>query len=340
MESLLSGYFSVVHRDGWNPQKEDLKMQTDRFWVGRVICATMLPIVVCVVAVTAKADTQGLGPGGGDFQYAWARATVPGAEDEMLAPDLAEADSTCPFGWIPDNNTIEAHAKGEILADTQGRNKAWCRVTHRDTNNDYGGGLACGADVETFTPFTFASDTISPGESFTVNMDVSIDGILQANEGGNLVGMETEAHVETLIAIIRKSDETGILGAQGEVYWTSIHGDDGVYYTLDAVDMLENAATTEDETCTVSYADTLTFEAEIGEEYWFYFDLATGVSASDWPDGYTGPLDTLAVADFYDTSSYAITTSADAELQVIPEPATLALLAVGGVAMIRRRRLP
>jgi len=302
--------------------------------LARVFCAAAL----CAVAATAKADVDGLGPGGGDSQYAWARATVPAAEEEMLAPELAEADSTCWFSWIPGYQDIEAHAKGEILADTQGQNKAWCRVTHRDTTNEYGGGLACGADVETFTPFVFTSDSMNPGEPFTVNMDVAIDGFLQANEGGNLLGMESGAHVETLIAIVRQSDDAAVLEVEGEAYWTSIYGDSGVYYTLDAVDMLENACTTQDDVCTVSYADTLTFEAEIGEEYWFYFDLATGVSASGWPDGYSGPLDTLALADFYNTSSYDISTSADADFQVLPEPGTLGLLALGTLAMVRRRR--
>lgn len=312
-------------------------MQTNRFWIGHAVCTTM---VCClgVMAGTVNADIYGLGPGGGDSQYAWARATVPAAEDEKLEPELAEADSTCWFNWIPGYQDIEAHAKGEILADTQGRNKAWCRVTHRDTTNEYGGGLACGADVETFTPFVFTSDSMNPGESFTVNMDVAVDGLLQANEGGTLLDMESSAHVETLIAVVRRSDETAVVQVAGEAYWTSVYGDNGVYYTLDALDMLENACTTQDDVCTVNYADTLTFEAEIGEEYWFYFDLSTGVSASGWPDDYTGPLDTLALADFYNTSSYDISTSADADFQVVPEPATLALLSVGGLALIRRRR--
>ena len=65
--------------------------------LARVFCAAAL----CAVAATAKADVDGLGPGGGDSQYTWARATVPAAEDEMLDPELAEANSTCWFSWIP-----------------------------------------------------------------------------------------------------------------------------------------------------------------------------------------------------------------------------------------------
>jgi len=310
-------------------------MLTKASFLYRAFCAA----AVCVfLTSTASADHYGYGLGGADYQYAWARAGVPEAADEMEASVLATADVASWFVWIPDYEQIEAHAQGEILADGMGRNKAWCRVNHRDTTNEFGGGLECTACAETFTPFTFTSSSLNPGEVISVSLDVVIDGFLLANEGGDLLGMETEASVEVLIAVIRKSDDSPIVEVDGEVSWLSGYGSSGEYYTLDAIDALENACTVLDDVCSVDYQDTLMFDVVIGEEYWFFFDLATGAGSTGWPDSYEGPLETLAIADFYNTSSYELTTSADATFVVLPEPGAMLLLVAGGLVAMRRRR--
>jgi len=303
-----------------------------------MLCAGLL--LLANGHLLANGDDYGIGPGGGQSQYAWARATVPAAADEDDGPTVADANSVCWFTWVPTYTQIEAHAYGEVVADNQGLNKAWCRVTHRDTTNEFGGGLACGADVETFTPFTFTSGILDPGAVVNVELDVAVDGTLRANEGGTADGMVTQSHVSTLIGIIRKSDDMTVLEVEGEAYWESTYHDaGGVTYALDAVDMLENACTIDGDTVTVAYQDTLAFQAEVDAEYWFYFDLATGVSCSGWADGYAGPLTTLAVADFYNTSTYELTaTTGGADFEVLPEPATLALLGLGALATLRRRR--
>ena len=291
----------------------------------------LMAVFFLFVAPSESLGEYGNGLGGADYQYAWARATGPAFSDEDDDPVYATADGSCWFSWLTDHEQIESHALGQVVANNQGINKAWCSVNQRDFASPEGGGLECGADVETFTPFRFTSEALNPGDTITVDLTVSVDGSLLAHEGGTAADMQSHAHVGVLIGILEMPSEQVIFEQEGDAYWYSTYNGSDIDYTLDAAGFLASACTMAGDTCTVSYTDTLTFEAKVDQIYWFYFDLATGVSCSDIPEGYDDNLTTLATSDFYHTSSYSLTTLDDADFVVVPEPTSVALLGFGGI---------
>lgn len=314
-------------------------------WVLRVALA------LCACAV--------LGAGLPAFALEMPFVEVQACGDEDEGPFYAEADNN--FFLLPDS---EGHALGDLTNPAAGLAKAVCWLTGHDPY--MGNWLSVGADVTTEKPFKVESETLADGTPVSVDLQVRYDGSLQAYENNMIVGpLEefTSAYASCLVEIEAaggavlasaegeaevRSYYVGENGGGYEYFATALNGDGGFvteaedWGAWDGLLVADPGAGRDELRYLLDYSNTLTFDAVVGGEYVLYFDLATGVKTSDGYDsGVHGASDAFAQADFWNTGSYQLTATqagTDISFKMAPEPATMALLGLGALALVRRRR--
>ena len=292
------------------------------------LAASLLAVLV------AASPALGDGPGGyGNDPYAWIHAGSYETEETVL---FDEASSNWTWGASPIIGS--AYCLGDIREGQAGTAKASSQINYHDP---YGtGSLSIGGDVETWKPFLVTSGSLSLGTQVAVTLAVGYEGTLQALEG--VEGKYSYSRASGAVTLY--ADDGSVLGArsgQAEVEcemldgewefiseatgnWTGllVQGTDGLGRAIYSLD----------------YEDQITFTAVVGDRYWLYFDLATSTNSSSgsalgWEDSTT-----YAKADFASTATYLLSSNSDVQFQIVPEPATLGLLALGGLALVRRRR--
>lgn len=279
-------------------------------------------------AILVFGSTAWAGPGGrGNDPYVWVHAgNYRTLEEDLPLTEEHGEDWT----WYPGCPVIgSAYAYGDIATSQYGTAKAKCSLNYHDPFGIET--LSIGADVETWKPFVITSATLPAGTPITARVGISYTGSLEVLE--KMAGKTSEAYASFEVTLYDKHEaELGVLdgtatvvGDASNVYTTTITGD--------WVGKLTQSGTA----FNLDYADVITFPAVVGDKYWLYFDLATSCWSSEGSNLGWDNSKTYASANFADTATYTLSSTADVNFVTVPEPATLALLAAGGLGLLRRR---
>jgi len=299
--------------------------------MGPKAMAAALGLVAALLVDTSP--TLGDGPGGyGNDPYAWIHAGSYETEETVL---FDEASNDWTWGTSPVIGS--AYCLGDIREGQAGTAKASSQINYHDP---YGSGtLSIGGDVETWKPFLVTSGSLSVGTQVTVTLAVGYEGTLQALEA--VEGKYSYCRASGAVTLY--ADDGSVLGVrsgQAEVEcelldgeWDFISEATGNWAGL----MVQGTDGLGRPIYSLDYEDQITFTAVVGERYWLYFDLATSANSSSggalgWDDSAT-----YAKADFASTARYLLSSNSDVQFQIVPEPATVGLLALGGLALVRRR---
>ncbi|MFW6132758.1 MAG: PEP-CTERM sorting domain-containing protein [Planctomycetota bacterium] len=248
-----------------------------------------------------------------------------------------EADEE--WHWGGPQPTGTAYALGDVTTHDEALAKAASQINYHDPFDD--GSLTVGGDVETWKPFVVESNTLADGTAVDVTILFGYTGTLQAMEG--VEGKSSLAEATGQLTLY--ADNGDVLGASGGNASVQSEWPTGGDLTVTGVasgdwegNLAEGVDGSGDPVFTLDYDDELLFSAEVGGKYWLYFDLATNAdssagSGSGWDDS-----ETFARADFSNTGTYQLTSTSDVDFVMVPEPATLSVLAAGGLLVLRRRR--
>jgi len=306
-------------------------------WVG-LACA--LAVVACQGRVAADEIVGG--------PWVHARSTVVFLQEEDEDAAVAEAlVSASALAWAPWRDSVAA-ARGSILDSDYGEGKTYCDLTAHDPyspEDPPDNFIEGGADVETLKPFILKSDTLPDGTAVSCHVDVSYQGCIQAFE--HAAGLSTSAHASALIQfadepIVISDDDDGddatlLEEREGFVEVTGTPDGQTTEETGDWVGCLSASAV--EGGYDLDYNDTFDFDAVVGQRFWFYFDLATGVWMSGGEVTEQNCDQGYAMADFWNTGTYQFSTdNPEARFELLPEPATLSLLGLGALALLRRRK--
>ena len=294
-------------------------------------------LVICGVAALVLGGAEaGADPGGyGSFPYASIRA---GAYETPDTPLVLFDEETYTWQWGGPEIVGTAYALGDITTAESCLAKARSTLNYHDPFGS--GGLSIVTDVETWKPFVVTSTVPADlGTLRQIKLDLAYSGTLEVVEGmpdnSSMAdvegGMTLYADDGSVIASrAGEADVEGFLDASGtNPSWTSstmgcwagLLTDDGSgHFTL-------------------NYAEQIVFDAVVGDRYWLYYELSTGSeSGAGTGAGWAGSA-TLAEADFSSTGTYLLSCDdPNIGFVVVPEPATMALLVLGGLAVLRRRR--
>lgn len=288
---------------------------------------------MCVLLLASSQSTAQVGPGAEvEKPYAWVHAgddRTP--EDEFPLTD--EYDYEWYWGGPP--MVGSAYGYGNIANTTTGTAKARSTLNyHTPYDNDF---LSIGADVETWKPFRITSSTLAPGTSVAAGVFISYDGTLKAQEG--MADRTSLAYASFAASVYdNTSSYNKLVWQAGNATVTDTLTGDSQYVGTGA---WATAPTPNGNgEYPVSFTWLLQFTGKVGDEYWLYFDLATSAWTSAGTPTYNWLTSaTFAEADFSHTGIYELRSNDNVQFVMVPEPGTLGLLALGGLALVRRRRM-
>jgi len=284
--------------------------------------------VMGVSTLTTYAD----GPGGhGDDPYAWIRAGGYESQENTLFDEAS-------FDWTWGTSPVvgSAYALGDIRSSDSAIAKARSVLYYHDP---YGSGkLSIGADVETYRPFLVSSTSLAPGTTVSVSLTIHYDGTLQALEGTE----EKYSYARATGAMTLYDSLGSLLSSRmgrAEVECELVDGEmEFSTETLGAWQgLLTKSSNARGDLYVLHYEDQISFTATVGSVYWLYFDLATSATSSSG-DGSGWGQQTFAMVDFSNTGTYTLSSSDDVAFVTVPEPSSLLLVVLGGLAVLRQRR--
>ncbi len=291
------------------------------FWAG---------ICVGIVAVPVFAD----GPGGyGNNPYAWIHAGGYETDEDVLFDE-----ATFDWTWGASPVIGSAYCLGDIRQAQTATAKARSRINYHDPFGT--GTLSIGGDVETWKPFLVGSGSLPAGTQVPVSLGVGYAGTLQALE--SVEGKYSYCRASGALTLY--DDSAAVLAARAGEAEVECELDESVRHFSTETDGVWDGLLTQgvdgngDRIYSLSYEDLINFTAVVGQRYWLYFDLATSANSSSGSAlGWAGSA-TFAQANFSNTATYQLGSTADVTFTIVPEPATLGLLTTTGLMLTRRRR--
>ena len=201
----------------------------------------------------------------------------------------------------------------------------------------YSDSFAKGINVLAWTP---ASDTLSTGTPIVVRYSVDLQGTIYS--WGNNIGSAKTSVDLILTAYDPAAGPLAHLSGTASIEMYSAPGYPVEFIETGDLIGLFNWDGEHDPSADVDAQLTLTFDAEVGTTYIIEVILTSVLYAGALPES-------TAFSDFYDSCTYQFvgafdpadvnfTTPLDVYMATIPEPATLSLLGLGGLMMLRRRR--
>lgn len=200
-------------------------------------------------------------------------------------------------------------------------------------------------------PFLITSDSIEEGTNVTFDLDAAFSGTFRVDEGDRdpwtlqayaegYIGVYDESALATYLAGGTPSPLPGSsMGGYAEsraggfpgvpLHWEGGDWDD------DEVKTWSFASDADGYYLIGTFEKELGFTGQVGEMYGLVLDLYTEAWTKEDTDDACLP---RVETDFYNTATYEITWTDEVDLEIVPEPATLALLGLGGLVVAARRR--
>ncbi len=269
----------------------------------------------------------------GNEPYAWIEAGSYETEEKVLFDE-----ATFDWTWGPSPVVGSAYSLADIRQGESGTTKARSTIYYHDP---YGSeSLSIAAAAETWKPFVVASDTLPAGTPVNVTLSISYTGTLQALESvpDKYAYASAEGSMKlfdnTSALLASRSGEAEVecelIGDQWEFITEAIGAWEGL---LTEKTDLNNHPIYE-----LAYTEDIVFNAIIGETYWLWFDLGTRANSSAGSNLGWENSQTFAEADFSNTGSYLLSSPADVRFVIVPEPLTIGMLMLAGLAVLRRCR--
>lgn len=238
----------------------------------------------------------------------------------------SDSDSDTSFdALIP----AEAHALAEHPTTEWYYGKSDAQASIGGSVNAYSGAygasheiISATANASSTTEWLITSNTLPLGTSINILMDISFNGKLGSDPYSTPYAAASASFSvddSSLYEATGSYSSGSTLDSSGD--WVGDFTKSGWYYILDTT-------------------DRVAFEAVVGQTIAVTLSLDTDVYVPDASES-------GATADFFDSGQYTFFggedpldpgTMLDVNFEIVPEPATLFLLSLGGLALLRRRK--